>query len=63
MAGGKEVTDAHGLGSMGHGLKNRGHRGREGVHANSPRPRRQPEDTVGAMAAMAGGVKHVGACG
>ena len=54
MAGGKEVTGAHGLGSTGYGSKNRGHRGKEGVRANSPRPRTGSEVAVGTVAAMAG---------
>ena len=63
MAGGKEVTDARGLGATGHGSTNRGHRGREGVRANSPRPRERPEDAAEVEVAMAGGGKVDGARG
>ena len=55
MAGGKEVTGASGLGATGHGSMNRGHQGREGVRANSPRPRERPEEAVGGVVAMASG--------
>ena len=47
----------------GHGVPNRGHREMEGVLANSSRPRRQPEDAAGEVAAMAGGKEHTGARG
>ena len=63
MAGGKEVTGARRTRPTGHGVPIREHRGREGVHATSARPRTRPEDAVGAGAAMAGGVKHVNAHG
>ena len=63
MAGGKEVTGACGLGSTGHGSKNRGHRGREGVRTNLPRPRTGLEDAAEAEVAMAGGGKVDGARG
>ena len=63
MAGGKGVTGAHGLGSTGHSLKNRGHRGREGVKGNPPRPRLRPEVMAEAVVAMASGVELSGACG
>ena len=62
MAGGKEVTDARGLGATGHGSTNRRHRGIEGVQATSPRPRTRSEDAADAVVAMAGGVKVHGAC-
>ena len=61
MASGKEVTAARGTRPTGHGVPIREHRGREGVHATSARPRTGPEDAVGAGTAMAGGVKHVSA--
>ena len=57
MAGGKEVTGARETRSTGHGSKNRGHQGREGVRANSPRPRTGLEDMAEAVVAMAGGVE------
>ena len=44
-------------------LCNREHRGREGVRANSPRPRERPEDAAEAVVAMAGGGKVPGARG
>ena len=61
MAGDEELAGVRGSGAMGHGLMNRGHRGREGVQATSPRPRMRPEVTAEAVVAMAGGVKLVGA--
>jgi len=39
MAGGEELAGALGTGATGHGSTNQGHRGREGVQANSPRLR------------------------
>ena len=63
MAGGKEVTGARGLGPTGHGSKNRGHRGREGVEGNPPRPRLRPEVMAEAVVAMAGDAELSGACG
>ena len=63
MAGGKEVTGAHGLGPTGHCSKNRGHRGREGVEGNPPRPRLWPEVMAEAVVAMAGDAELSGACG
>ena len=53
MAGGEELTGTLGTGAMGHGSMNRGHRGREGVHANSPRPRERSEDAAEAVVAKA----------
>ena len=61
IAGGKEATDALGTGPTGHGLLIREHRGIEGVKGNLPRPKTGPEDTVGAVATMAGGVELTGA--
>ena len=61
IAGGKEVTGALGTGPIGHSLLIQEHRGIAGVPANSSRPRERPEDTVGAMAAMACGVELTGA--
>ena len=63
MAGDVELAGALGSGATGHGSMNRGHWGREGVHATSARPRMQPEDTAVAMVAMAGGGKLHGARG
>ena len=63
MAGGEELTGTLGTGAMGHGSMNRGHRGREGVHANSPRPRERPENAAEAVVAMAGDAEVDGAHG
>ena len=60
-SGSKEVTDALGTGPIGLGLLIREHQGIEGVKGNPPRPKTAPEDTVGAVAAMAGGVELTGA--
>ena len=57
MDGGKKVTDAHGLGSSGHGSKNRGHRERERVKGTLDRPIRRPEDAAEAAVAMADGME------
>jgi len=57
MAGGKEVTGVRGLGSTGHGSKNRGHRGREGGAHASSRPILRPGDTAEVEVAMAGDVE------
>jgi len=48
---------------MGHGSKNRGHRGIAGVHATSSRPRRRPEERAEAAVAIAGDAELPGACG
>jgi len=40
---------------------NHKHRKREGEQANTSRPRRRPEITVGAVAAMAGEAEVIGA--
>ena len=61
MAGDKELAGALGSGSTGHGSMNRGHQGREGVRANSPRPRERPEDAAEAVVAMTDGEKVDGA--
>ena len=61
MAGDEELAGALGSGATGHGSTNRGHRGREGMQATSPRPRKRPEDAADAVVAMAAGVKLVGA--
>ena len=63
MAGGKEVTGERVTWPTGLGLRIREHRGREGVRANSSRPREQPEDMAKAKVAMAGGGKVDGARG
>ena len=63
MAGGEELVGARGSRPIGHGSTNRGHRGRDGVHVNSPRPRERPEDAAEAVVAMAGGGKVPGARG
>lgn len=57
IAGGKEVTSALGTGPTGLGLLIQEHRGIEGVKGNQPRLKTRPEDTVGAVVAMAGGVE------
>ena len=62
MDGGKKVTGARGLGSTGHGSKNRGHREREREPGNSARPIRRPENAAEAAVAMAGGMELPGAC-
>ena len=62
MAGDEELADAFGSRATGHDSTNRGHRGRERMRVNSPRPRKQPEVTVEAVVAMAGGVELTGAC-
>ena len=61
MADGKEVTGERVTWPTGLGLHIRQHRGREGVRANSSRPRERPEDTAEAEVAMAGGGKVDGA--
>ena len=61
MTSDEELAGARGSGATGRGSMNRGHRGREGVQATSPRPRMRPEDTTEAVVAMAGGVKLVDA--
>ena len=61
MAGNEEHADVYSSVAMGHGSKNRGHRGREGVRVNSPRPRMGPEVMAEAVVAMAGGVELMGA--
>ena len=61
MDGGKKVTAARGLGSTGHGSKNRGHQERETVKGTSDRPIRWPEDVAEAAVAMAGGMELPGA--
>ena len=61
MASGEELAGALGTGATGHGSMNRGHRGREGVHVNSPRPRERPKDAAEVVVAMAGGGKVDGA--
>ena len=63
MAGDEELAGALGSGSTGHGSTNRGHRGGEEVQTTSPRPRMQPEDTIGGVVAMAGDAEVLGACG
>ena len=63
MAGGKNLASERETWPMGHGSMNRGHRGREGIHATSPRPRLQPEDTADGVVAMADGGKVPGARG
>ena len=63
MAGGVELAGVISTRAMVHGSMNREHREREGKQANSSRPRARPMVAVGAGAAMAGGVKHVGARG
>jgi len=63
MAGVEVLAGTRGSGAMGHGSTNRGHRGREGVQATSPRPRMQTEVTAEAVVTMAGGVKLPGARG
>ena len=57
MAGGKEVTGERVTWPTGLGLRIREHQGREGVRANSSRPRERPEDAAEAEVAMAGGGK------
>ena len=61
MDGGKKVTGARGLGSTGHGSKNRGHRESEGVKGTSDRPIRRPEDAAGEVVSMAGSKELHGA--
>ena len=63
MAGDEELADALGSGATGHGSTNRGHRGREEVMGNPPRPRTGPEVTAEAVVTMAGGGKVDGARG
>ena len=63
MAGDEELAGALVSGATGHGSTNRGHRGREGMQADSPRSRKRPEDAADAAVAMAGSVKLLGACG
>jgi len=62
MNGGEKVTGERENKAYGHGVPNRRHRGREGSAANSPRPRRRPEDADRAAVAMAGGVEFFGTC-
>jgi len=63
MAGDEELVGAFGSGATSHGSTNQGHRGREGMQAKSPRPRKQPEVTAEAAVAMAGGAEVHGARG
>ena len=63
MADGKNLVGAWETRPRGLGLRIRDHRGMEGFQATSARSRTGPEDAVGAGAAMADGVKHVGARG
>ena len=63
MAGGQEVTGEWVTCPTGLGLRIRDHRGREGVRANSSRPRERPEDVAEAEVAMAGGKGLHGAHG
>ena len=63
MAGGKNLTGDRETRPTGHGSTNRGHRGREGVHATSARLRTGPEDVAETEVAMADGGKLHGAYG
>jgi hypothetical protein len=54
MAGGINLAGERETRPTGLSLRIVENRGREGVHANSPRPRERPEDAAEAVVAMAG---------